>query len=121
MRPEITTIVLAVLAVAFAVVAYLKDPGLPWIGAWNGLSMLWFVLPRLIPTLILPRMLRVPVPPEVVSRHLGRQGGLRGILIAFVAGILTPGGPMVTVPFLVAPANSDAAMAGWLVKTFYRD
>ena len=41
--------------------------------------------------------------------------------IAFVAGILTPGGPMVTVPFLVAPANSDAAMAGWLVKTFYRD
>jgi uncharacterized membrane protein YraQ (UPF0718 family) len=165
MRPEITTIVLAVLAVAFAVVAYLKDPGLPWIGARNGLSMLWFVLPRLIPALILAGMLQVLVPQEVVSRHLGREGGLRGILIASVAGILTPGGPMVTVPFLVALANSGAAMApmvaymtswslfgmqriiaweaplmgwrfvavrvlpslafpviaGWLVKTFYRD
>jgi uncharacterized membrane protein YraQ (UPF0718 family) len=165
MRPEITTIVLAVLAVAFAVVAYLKDPGLPWIGARNGLSMLWFVLPRLIPALILAGMLQVLVPQEVVSRHLGREGGFRGILIASVAGILTPGGPMVTVPFLVALANSGAAMApmvaymtswslfgmqriiaweaplmgwrfvavrvlpslafpviaGWLVKTFYRD
>jgi hypothetical protein len=33
MRPEITTIVLGVLAIAFGIVAYLRDPGLPWIGA----------------------------------------------------------------------------------------
>jgi uncharacterized membrane protein YraQ (UPF0718 family) len=111
MRPEITTIVLSVLAIAFAVVAYMKDPGLPWIGARNGLSMLWFVLPRLVPALILAGMLQVLVPQEVVARHLGREGGFRAILIASVAGILTPGGPMVTVPFLVVLANSGAAMA----------
>jgi hypothetical protein len=29
MRPEITTIVLAALAVVLGIVAYLKDPGLP--------------------------------------------------------------------------------------------
>jgi hypothetical protein len=51
MRPEITTIVLSVLAIAFAVIAYVKDPGLPCLGARNGLSMLWFVLPRLVPAL----------------------------------------------------------------------
>ena len=111
MRPEITTILLSVLAIAFAVVAYMKDPGLPWIGARNGVSMLWFVLPRLIPALILAGMLQVLVPQEVVARHLGREGGFRAILIASVAGILTPGGPMVTVPFLVVLANSGAAMA----------
>jgi len=111
MRPEITTIVLSVLAIAFAVVAYMKDPGLPWIGARNGLSMLWFVLPRLVPALILAGMLQVLVPQEVVAKHLGREGGFRAILIASVAGILTPGGPMVTVPFLVVLANSGAAMA----------
>jgi hypothetical protein len=49
MRPEITTIVPGVLAIAFGVVVYLKDPGLPWIGARNGLSMLWFVLLRVVP------------------------------------------------------------------------
>jgi uncharacterized membrane protein YraQ (UPF0718 family) len=165
MRPEITTIVLAVLAVAFGIVAYLRDPGLPWIGARNGLQMLWFVLPRLIPALLLAGMLQVLVPQEVVSRYLGREAGFRSILIASAAGVLTPGGPMVTVPFLVALANSGAAMgplvaymtswslfgmqriiaweaplmgwhfvvvrvlpslafpvlAGWLVKTFYRE
>jgi uncharacterized membrane protein YraQ (UPF0718 family) len=111
MRPEITTIVLAVLALAFGIVAYLRDPGLPWIGARNGLQMLWFVLPRLIPALLLAGMLQVLVPQEVVSRYLGRDAGFRSILIASVAGVLTPGGPMVTVPFLVALANSGAAMA----------
>jgi uncharacterized membrane protein YraQ (UPF0718 family) len=165
MRPEITTIVLAVLALAFGIVAYLRDPGLPWIGARNGLQMLWFVLPRLIPALLLAGMLQVLVPQEFVSRHLGREAGFRSILIASAAGVLTPGGPMVTVPFLVALANSGAAMgplvaymtswslfgmqriiaweaplmgwhfvvvrvlpslafpvlAGWLVKTFYRE
>jgi uncharacterized protein len=165
MRPDLSTIVLAVLAIAFGVVAYLKDPGLPLIGARTGLKMLWFVLPRLVPALILAGMLQVLVPQETVSRYLGREGGFRAILIAAVAGVLTPGGPMVTVPFLVALANSGAAMAplvaymtswslfgmqriiaweaplmgwhfvlvrvipslafpvlaGWLVKTFYRE
>jgi uncharacterized membrane protein YraQ (UPF0718 family) len=111
MRPEITTIVLAVLAIAFGIVAYLRDPGLPWIGARNGLQMLWFVLPRLIPALLLAGMLQVLVPQEVVSRYLGREAGFRSILIASAAGVLTPGGPMVTVPFLVALANSGAATA----------
>ena len=110
MRPEMTTIVLAVLAIAFGIVAHLKDPGLPWVGARNGLQMLWFVLPRLIPALILAGMLQVLVPQEVVQRYLGREGGFRSILIASAAGVLTPGGPMVTVPFLVALANSGAAM-----------
>ncbi len=31
MHPEITTIVLGVLAIAFGIVAYLKDPGLPFL------------------------------------------------------------------------------------------
>jgi uncharacterized protein len=111
MRPALTTIVLAALALVLAIAAYIKDPGLPLVGARNGLAMLWFVLPRLVPALILAGMLQVLVPQEIVSRHLGREGGFRGILIASAAGVLTPGGPMVTVPFLVALANSGAAVA----------
>jgi hypothetical protein len=47
MRPEITTIVLAALAVVLGIVAYLKDPGLPLIGARNGLAMLGLAFPIL--------------------------------------------------------------------------
>jgi hypothetical protein len=44
---DLSTLILAGLALTFGLVAYLKDPGLPWIGARNGLSLLWFVLPSL--------------------------------------------------------------------------
>ena len=44
---DLSTLILAGLALTFGLVAYWKDPGLPWIGARNGLSMLWFVLPSL--------------------------------------------------------------------------
>ena len=112
MRPVVdtSTIVLCVLALTLAAVAYLKDPGLPLVGAKNGFAMLTFILPRLVPALVLAGLMQVLIPQEVVSRHFGRAGGLRAILIATVAGVLTPGGPMVSVPFMVALANSGAAL-----------
>src|SRR5207245_3302084 len=112
MRPRVdpSTIVLVVLALVLAAVAYLKDPGLPLIGAKNGFSMLRFILPRLVPALMLAGLMQVLIPEAVISRHFGRAGGLRAILMATVAGVLTPGGPMVSVPFMVALANSGAAL-----------
>ena len=108
---DVSTIILVVLAVVFTGLAYVKDPGLPWIGARNGLSLLWFILPRLIPALILTGMLQVLIPQEVVGRYFGREAGFRGIVIASVAGVLTPGGPMVSVPLMVALAHSGAGLA----------
>ena len=105
-----STLVLALLAVLFAAVAYWKDPGLPWIGAKTGLSMLSFVVPRLIPALILAGMIQVVIPQDTVVRYFGRQSGLAAILMASLAGMLTPGGPMVSMPLLVVLANSGMAL-----------
>jgi uncharacterized protein len=110
MRLDLSTIVLAVVALVFAVIAYLKDPSLPVIGARNGLKMLGFVLPRLIPALLLAGLFQVVVPQDVVSRYFGREAGFRGLVMAMLAGVITPGGPMVSVPFLVALAHSGAAV-----------
>ncbi len=107
---DATTIVFFTLALFLSVIAYLKDPGLPVIGARNGLSLLWFILPRLIPAVILTGMLQVLVPQELVSRYFGREAGFRGIVIAAVAGVVTPGGPMVSVPLMVALAHSGAGL-----------
>lgn len=103
-------LVLVGLAVVLAIVAYFKDPGLPLVGAQNGFTMLTFILPRMIPALILAGLMQVLVPQEVVSRYFGREGGFRSILIATAAGVITPGGPMVSVPFMVALAHSGAAL-----------
>jgi len=107
---DVSTLVLASLAVVAALVAYRRDPGLPWIGARTGLSMVWFMLPRLVPALILAGMLQVLIPQETVARYFGRESGLSAILMASGAGILTPGGPMVSVPLLVVLANSGMAL-----------
>src|SRR2546430_14582415 len=96
MRPLVdpSTIVLVVLALVLAAVAYLKDPGLPLIGAKNGFSMLRFILPRLVPALMLAGLMQGLIPQEVGSRPFGRAGGLRAILLPAVAGGPTPRGPM---------------------------
>ena len=44
---DISFVVLSSLAILVAIVAYLRDPGLPAVGARTGLSLLWFILPRL--------------------------------------------------------------------------
>jgi uncharacterized membrane protein YraQ (UPF0718 family) len=110
MRLDPSTLVLAGLALTLMIVAYLKDPSLPLIGTRNGLAMLAFILPRLLPALILAGLFQILVPQEIVSRHFGRQAGLRGLFIATGAGMITPGGPMVSVPFMVALSNSGAAL-----------
>jgi uncharacterized membrane protein YraQ (UPF0718 family) len=113
MRPPIdmSTMILVGVAIVLAFVAYLRDPSLPLIGARNGLSFLGTILPRMIPALLVAGLVQVLVPQEVVSRHFGRDSGLKAIVFASFAGMLTPGGPMVSVPFMVALANSGAAMA----------
>ena len=108
---DTSTLLLAPVAVVLAILAYLKDPGLPMVGAKNGVAMLAFVIPRMVVAIILAGLMQVLVPQDFVSRHFGQGGGVRALLLATLAGMITPGGPMVTVPFMVALANSGAALS----------
>lgn len=107
---DVSFVILSALALLFAFVAYLKDPSLPALGTRNGLALLWFIIPRLVPALILAGMLQVVIPQETVARYFGNQSGLSAILMASAAGIVTPGGPMVSVPLLVVLSNSGMAL-----------
>jgi uncharacterized membrane protein YraQ (UPF0718 family) len=107
---DVSFVILSSLAVLFAVVAYLKDPSLPAVGTRNGLALLWFIIPRLVPALILAGMLQVVIPQETVAHYFGQRSGLTAIVMASLAGVITPGGPMVSVPLLVVLANSGMAL-----------
>jgi uncharacterized membrane protein YraQ (UPF0718 family) len=107
---DVSFLVLSSLAVLFAVVAYLKDPSLPYVGARTGFSLLWFILPRMVPALLLAGMLQVVIPQETVARYFGQRSGMSAIVMASAAGVITPGGPMVSVPLLVVLANSGMAL-----------
>ena len=45
-----------------------------------------------------------------VARYFGRQSGFAAICMASAAGVITPGGPMVSVPLLVVLSNSGMAL-----------
>jgi uncharacterized protein len=55
-------------------------------------------------------MLQVIIPQETVAQYFGQRSGIGAILMASAAGVLTPGGPMVSVPLLVVLANSGMAL-----------
>jgi len=106
-----TDLVIYAVAIGLTIAAYFRDPGLPWVGVRSAATLLWEILPRLVAALVLTGMLQVLVSPELIERFFGRAAGHRAIFIAFVAGILTPGGPMVSFPMVAVFYKSGAPMS----------
>ena len=88
------------LAIAVTVAAYFRDPGLPAVGLRAGGQLFLEVLPRLAAALVLTGMIQVMISPEWIQHWLGRGSTRRAIFAGFVAGILTPGGPLVSFPIM---------------------
>lgn len=85
------------------------------------MRMLLDLLPRMAVALLLAGGLFVLLPREKVARWLGAGSGLRGLVLAGIAGMLTPGGPMTSFPMAAvmigAGADIGAAVAyitGWM-------
>ena len=51
---------------------------------------------------------QVLIPSDLVGRWLGAESGMRGIAIATVAGIFTPGGPIISFPLVLSLAGAGA-------------
>ena len=78
------------------------------------------IFPRIIAALLMAGLIQVLVPQDLVSKWIGRDSGVKGIVIASVAGMLTPGGPLTAFPVMytlyVAGAHRGALVAymtGW--------
>jgi len=67
--------------------------------------------------MIVSGMVQVLVPHELLSKWIGNESGLCGIIIGAAAGGLTPGGPFVNLPIAAAMLKSGAGvgtMVAWL-------
>jgi uncharacterized membrane protein YraQ (UPF0718 family) len=106
-----TDLLIYTLAVALTIAAYFRDPGAPLVGLKAAAGLLRDIGPRLLAALVLTGMLHVLVSPELIERWFGRTTGHRGILLAFVAGVLTPGGPMVSFPMMAVFYQSGAPLS----------
>ena len=116
----IPTLVMGVLALVLFIVAYQKGQGQHVGGMKSALNMTIQVLPLLIFAFVVAGMIQVLLPREVLSKWVGAESGIRGLLIGTVAGGLTPGGPYVSLPIAAGFLSSGAGigtmvafLAGW--------
>lgn len=110
----IPTIIMGILALILIFVGYIRGEGEHVQGSKAALNMIIEILPLLIFAFIVAGMVQVLLPRELLSRWIGEESGMRGILIGTVAGGLTPGGPYVSLP-LVAGFLRTGASVGTMV------
>jgi len=65
-------------------------------------AMLWEVLPRMGAAFLVAGFCQVLLPKDFIMKWIGERSGFRGIFIATLAGVLTPGGPLISFPLIAA-------------------
>ena len=123
----IPTIIMGVAAVILMIVAYNKEN----VEYLTGLKFAWQttieIMPMLIFAFIIAGMVQVLIPKEVITKFIGEEAGIKGILIGALAGGLTPGGPYVSLPIAAGLMKSGAGIGtlvafitGWSVWSIGR-
>lgn len=108
---ELSVAIVGVLVVALSLTALARGGApLAIAGYREGLAILLGVAPQLALGFLLAGLVTVLIPSDLVARLLGEGSGLQGVVIASVAGMLTPGGPYLQFPLIAALAGSGAGV-----------
>jgi uncharacterized membrane protein YraQ (UPF0718 family) len=107
---DTTTLVLAAVAVILLVIAFWRGRGLPMAGLQAAWRTLWRNLPLLLLGFVVAGLAQVLIPKEWITRWLGSQAGVRGILMGCVVGGLVPGSPYATFPLVAALYRAGASL-----------
>jgi uncharacterized membrane protein YraQ (UPF0718 family) len=106
----IPTIIMGALAVVLLFIGYQEGQGEHITGLKSALNMTVQILPLLVFAFIVAGMVQVLIPRELLSKWVGAESGMRGILIGTVAGGLAPGGPYVSLPVVAGLLHSGASV-----------
>ncbi len=106
----IPTIVMGTLALALILIAYYRGDGEHILGLKFGGSMLIQIIPLLLFAMVVAGMIQVLIPNELISKWIGEESGVRGLLIGAVMGGITPGGPIISMPIAAGLLRSGASL-----------
>ncbi len=109
------TAVLIVIVASSASYVYWRDGATKFIEVvWSDTDLFLSMLPKVLAGCLTAAFLTILLPRETISRWLGAESGLKGILLATFAGIIFPGGPFTIFPiagaFVVMGADIAAAV-----------
>ncbi len=106
----IPTVIMGVLAIILLFIGFYKGEGQHISGMKSALNTTIQILPMLVFTFIVAGMIQVLLSQESLSKWIGAESGIRGILIGTVAGSLAPGGPYVSLPVAAGLIRSGASV-----------
>ncbi|MFQ5867404.1 MAG: permease [bacterium] len=106
----IPTFIMGLLAVILVFIGYYRGGGEHVLGLKSAMNMTIQILPLVIFAFIVAGMVQILVSHELLSKWIGRESGIRGILIGTVAGSLAPGGPYVSLPIAAGLLRSGASV-----------
>lgn len=128
LRRHASLVVIAAIGAAAAAALWQRDGG-PAVGRalHHALELFLFIVPSLLAGLLLAAALRQLMSPGALGRWMGAESGWTGLVVATVAGMLTPGGPMAAFPLVLvlAGAGADrgalvAYIMSWTLNGFQR-
>jgi uncharacterized membrane protein YraQ (UPF0718 family) len=123
----VPSIILGLIAIALVGVGYHRGGGEHVQGLKIALNLTVRILPLLLFAFIVAGMIQVLIPKELLSRWVGAESGIRGILLGAVAGGLAPGGPYVSMPIAAGLLRAGASVGtmvafitGWSIWAINR-
>ena len=103
--------------------AFAADPGRAWQALAVGGRIFWTVAPIIVAVFGLSGLIQVWLDRERVARLLGREGGVRALLLAALCGTLLIGPSYIIFPLLKTVRDQGArwavlgiVLAAWAVK-----
>ncbi|MFQ6042308.1 MAG: permease [Candidatus Poribacteria bacterium] len=106
----IPTVIMGLLAIILLFIGYKKGENQHILGLKSSVNMIIQILPLLIFAFIVAGMVQVLIPRELMSRWVGAESGIKGLLIGTVAGGLVPGGPYVILPIAAGLLRAGASV-----------
>jgi len=123
----IATAIMGLLAVLLVSIGYYRGEGQHILGLKSAMEMTIQILPIVILAFIVAGMVQILIPQELLSKWIGKESGMRGILIGTLAGALAPGNPYVNLPIAAGLLRSGASvgamvafLTGWSLWSFAR-
>jgi len=107
----IPTIIMGLIAIILLIIAYQRGGGEHILGLKSAGNILRQITPLLIYAFIIAGMIQVLVPAEMISKWIGAESGLRGVLIGTAVGGLMPGGPYVSLPIVAGLLRTGASIS----------
>jgi uncharacterized membrane protein YraQ (UPF0718 family) len=108
---DVSTWILAALALAALAVAFNRRPALAGEGLLSGWRLLRNVAPELLLGFALAGLLDVLIPAQTMAAWIGKDAGVRGILYGWLVGLAMPGGPYVFFPLAAGLFRQGASPA----------